>query len=253
MRKVLLLFLLLAIGVGLAQAQQRTVTGVVTDASDGSPLPLANVQIKGTSSGTITDNDGRFSLQISGDGVVLVFFYTGYETQEISVTGQTTLNVALKSANEEIDQVIVTGYGARKREVVSAAVTTIGGEQMKELPSTVSLDNMLQGRAAGVEATALNGKPGTTATVRVRGAISLNLVGGDKALPLYVVDGIPVSADDMNAINPADIENVSVLKDAAASAVYGSRGANGVIVVTTRQGKEGEATISYSGRYGWGR
>ena len=253
MRKVLLLFLLLAIGVGLAQAQQRTVTGVVTDASDGSPLPLANVQIKGTSSGTITDNDGRFSLQISGDGVVLVFFYTGYETQEISVAGQTTLNVALKSANEEIDQVVVTGYGARKREVVSAAVTTIGGEQMKELPSTVSLDNMLQGRAAGVEATALNGKPGTTATVRVRGAISLNLVGGDKALPLYVVDGIPVSADDMNAINPADIENVSVLKDAAASAVYGSRGANGVIVVTTRQGKEGEATISYSGRYGWGR
>ena len=116
MRKVLLLFLLLAIGVGLAQAQQRTVTGVVTDASDGSPLPLANVQIKGTSSGTITDNDGRFSLQISGDGVVLVFFYTGYETQEISVAGQTTLNVALKSANEEIDQVVVTGYGARKRD-----------------------------------------------------------------------------------------------------------------------------------------
>ena len=253
MRKVLLLFMVLAVSVGLAQAQKRTVSGVVTDAETGSPLPLANVQIKGTTAGTVTDNDGRFTLQLPGEEAILVFFYTGYQTQEIPVAGQTTFNVALKPATEEIDQVVVTGYSSRKREVVSSAVTTIGGDQMKELPSTVSLDNMLQGKAAGVESTALNGKPGQTATVRVRGAVSLNLVGGDKALPLYVVDGIPISADDMNAINPSDIESISVLKDAAAAAIYGSRGANGVIVVTTRQGREGDASITYSGRYGWGR
>lgn len=252
MKRLLLLFVVLAASVGFARAQERTVTGVVTDATSGTPLPLANVQIKGTTSGSVTDNDGRFTLVVPGDEAVLVFFYTGYVTQEIAVGAQTVLNVALQTANEEIDQVVVLGYGTRKREVVSSAVTTIGSDQMKELPATVSLDNMLQGKAAGVEATALNGKPGQTATVRIRGAVSLNVAGSDAALPLYVVDGIPISASDMNAINPSDIESVSVLKDAAAAAIYGSRGANGVVVVTTRMGREGDASITYSGRYGWG-
>lgn len=253
MRRLLLLLVLFAGAIGFLSAQERTVTGVVTDAANGEPLPLANVQIKGTTAGTVTDNSGRFSLVVPGPDAVLVFFYTGYTGKEVVVAEQSVINVALSEATEEIDQVVVVGYGVRKREVVSSAMTTISADQMKELPATVSLDNMLQGKAAGVDATALNGKPGQTATVRIRGAVSLNVSGGDKALPLYVVDGIPISAGDMNAINPADIESVSVLKDAAAAAIYGSRGANGVVVVTTRQGREGDASITYSGRYGWGQ
>lgn len=253
MRKLLFLIALLAGAIGLARAQERTVAGVVTDAASGKPLPLVNIQIKGTSSGTVTDNEGRYTLQVPGPETVLVFFSMGYATKEVQVAEQSVMNVSLGEANEEIDQVVVVGYGTRKREVVSSAVTTIGSDQMKELPSTVSLDNMLQGKAAGVDATALNGKPGQTATVRIRGAVSLNVSGGDKALPLYVVDGIPISSGDMNAINPADIESVSVLKDAAAAAIYGSRGANGVVVVTTRRGREGDASITYAGRYGWGQ
>lgn len=258
MKKVLLLFMMLAVSVGLAQAQKRTVSGVVTDAETGSPLPLANVQIKGATTGTVTDNDGRFTLQVPGEEAILVFFYTGYQTQEIPVAGQTTFNVALKSANEEIDQVVVLGYGTRGKNEITGSTVQVGGEQIAAVP-VVSPVEALQGKVPGLMTNMSSSTPGSGQQVRIRGVGSLTA----SSTPLYVIDGVPVNSGNyttsdaestlslMATLNPNDIESMTLLKDASATAAYGARGSNGVIVITTKKGKKGRTQFNFSGYYGF--
>ena len=248
MKRVLLLLLVLAASIGLAQAQNRTVSGTVTDAETGAPLPLANVQIKGTTSGTVTDNDGRFTLKVPGEETVLVFFYTGYQTQEVLVAGQTTFNVALKSANEEIDQVVVVGYGtARKTGSTVGNVASVGSEVMEAKPVANPLD-ALGGRVAGMSVLTSSGEPSQTATILIHGTGSLT----SGTAPLYILDGTPVGASTILAMNPNDFKQVDVLKDASATSIYGSRAANGVIFITTKRGEAGDyGDVQVRFSYGW--
>ena len=232
MKRLLLLFMLLATGIGLVQAQGGyTVTGVVTDATDGSPLPLANVQIKGTSNGAVTDNDGRFTLRVPSGDVVLVFFYTGYRTQEVPVAGKTTFNIALKEANEEIDQVVVVAYGTVKKESLVGSQGAVSSKEMEKRPLT-NVSSALAGSVSGLQMTTGSGNPGAGApSIRIRGIGSVNA----SSAPLIIVDGAPYNGALTN-INMADVQSLTVLKDAASTALYGSSAGNGVIMITTKSG-----------------
>lgn len=238
------LTLLLVFIVQLGFAQEKTITGTVTD-PDGLPLPGATVQIKSTGSGTQTDFDGNFSIQATADDV-LIISYVGMKTQEVKVGSQSSVSVSLKIDASELDEVVVVGYNSKSKVEVTSAVTTVSSEQLEQLSPTLSIDNMLQGVAPGVQVTGANGKPGQTAYVRVRGIGSINA----SSAPLYIIDG--VVAPDLNSLNPNDIESVSVLKDAATSSIYGSRAANGVVLIKTKGGTKREAVITVSTRYGWG-
>jgi TonB-linked SusC/RagA family outer membrane protein len=254
MKKSLVSMLILFfIGLQGVLAQSREITGMVTSAEDGLSIPGVSVIVKGTTIGTTTDLDGKYSLNVPEDGQILIFSFVGMQMQEVEITSS-TINVVMETESIGMDEVVVVGYTAKAKDEIASAVSTVTAEQLSGLTPTTSVDNMLQGKAAGVEATALNGKPGTTATVKVRGAVSLNTKGGDKSQPLYVVDGIFLDGDDLGAINPSDIETMSVLKDASAAAIYGSRGANGVVVITTKTGKINQAPrISFSARVGYGK
>lgn len=246
------MLILFVIGLQSVLAQSREVSGVVTSADDGLSIPGVSVIVKGTTIGTTTDFDGNYSLNVSEDGKVLIFSFVGMTMQEREI-GTSTINVVMESESIGMDEIVVVGYSSKSKDELASAVSTITSEQLSSLTPTTSVDNMLQGKAAGVEATALNGKPGTTAIVKVRGAVSLNTKGGDKSQPLYVVDGIFLDSDDLGSINPNDIATMSVLKDASAAAIYGSRGANGVVLITTKMGKVNQAPrISFSARVGYG-
>lgn len=258
MRRQLLLFAMLVAGICFARAQERTVTGVVTDASSGEPLPLANVQIKGTSSGCVTDNDGRFSLKVPDDKAVLLFFYTGYVTQEIPVEGKSVFNVMLRTANEEIDQVIVVGYGTRGKNEITGSTVQVGGDQISSVP-VISPVEALQGKVPGLMTNMSSSTPGSSQQVRIRGVGSL----AASSTPLYVIDGVPVNSGNyssssaestlsvMSTLNSSDIESMTLLKDASATAAYGARGSNGVIVITTKKGSKGKTRFNFSGYYGF--
>ncbi|TAJ15350.1 TonB-dependent receptor [Marinilabiliaceae bacterium JC017] len=254
MKKVLLaLSFLVVFGLQAMLAQTKNITGTVTDAGDGAPIPGVSVFVKGTTVGTVTRPDGVYTLAVPSEATTLVFSFVGMKAQEIAIEGKATIDVVLQSDAVDVAEVVVTGYSTRKKDVIASAMSTITTEEMKDMVPSTTIDNMLQGKAAGVDATALNGKPGNTATVKIRGAVSLNTKGGDRAQPLYVIDGVFLSEEDLNALNPNDIESMSVLKDAAGASIYGSRGANGVVVITTKQGRKGqEARISLSSRYGVG-
>ncbi|MCH2490609.1 MAG: TonB-dependent receptor [Flavobacteriales bacterium] len=240
-----ILTLLLALVVQLSFAQTKTITGTVTD-DQGLPLPGANVIIKGTNTGTQTDFDGEYSIS-AAVGEVLTFSYVGFETQEVTVGVQPAINIALQPGSV-LEEVVITGYGNSKQDVLTSAVSLVTAEELEELVSTTSVDNLLQGKAAGVQVTSANGKPGSTAFVRIRGTSSL--VAGASS-PLYIVDGAPIDEQDLNAIPNNEIESISILKDAATTSQYGSRGANGVVVITTKKGKKNrDATIRFSSRYG---
>ncbi|MGO3183616.1 MAG: SusC/RagA family TonB-linked outer membrane protein [Aequorivita sp.] len=240
-----ILTLLLALVVQLTFAQQKTITGTVTD-DTGLPLPGANVIIKGTSSGTQSDFDGLYSISVN-TGQTLTFSYVGFDTKEIKVGAQNSIDVTLNPGSS-LDEVVVTGYSSRGQTVQTSAVVSISAEELSQMAPTTSIDNMLQGKAAGVQVTAANGKPGQGAFVRIRGVGSL--IAGASS-PLYIVDGSPIREQDLATIPNEDIENISILKDAATTAQYGSRGSNGVVVITTKSGtRNKDATIRYSSRYG---
>ena len=224
--------------VALSQQKKVTITGIVKDALG--PVVGANVVEKGTTNGTVTDMEGHFSLQVSSNAV-LVVSYIGYIDQAIPVNGKTSFTVLLKEDSQALDEVVVVGYGTQKKVNMTGAVTSVDMSKMVDSRPITSLSAGLAGMAPGVSVTAGNGgRPGNDgATIRVRGQGTLN-----NSDPLVVIDGVPGS---MNDINPQDVENISVLKDAASSAIYGSRAANGVILITTRKGKSGEAKISYNG------
>lgn len=222
----------------VAQQGDYTLTGSVLD-EFGGPVVGANVVIKGTTMGVVTDIDGKFSIQVPANAV-LVISYIGYNSMEIPVNGQKSLNVTMKEDAEALDEVVVVGYGTQAKVNLTGAVSTIGKDELVDRPVT-NVSSALQGLTPGVTVTSGTGQPGSDgSTIRVRGVGTLN-----NADPYILVDGIETG--NFNSIDPNDIESISVLKDAASAAIYGSKAANGVILVTTKRGKEGKPTVSYNG------
>ena len=239
-----MLTLFLALVVQISFAQQKTVSGTVND-DQNMPLPGATIIIKGTSTGTTTDFDGKFSIQASSDDVLMISF-VGFSTQEISVGNSTTFQVQMVTDNS-LDEVVVVAFASKKRKELTSAVSVVSGEDLAKLTPSTSIDNMLQGIAPGVQVVAGNGKPGQTAFVRIRGIGSINA----SSAPLYIIDGL--FAPNLNSVNPNDIESISVLKDAASASLYGARAANGVVIITTKAGlKNKGATVTLSSRLGSG-
>ncbi|MGE4289430.1 MAG: SusC/RagA family TonB-linked outer membrane protein [Salinivirgaceae bacterium] len=256
MKKFTMLFVLLAmLGIQLVSAQPRTITGTVTSAEDGVSLPGVSVSVKGTTIGTITNMDGNYTLGISAEAKTLVFSFVGMKTQEVEIGSQSLINVSLASEVIGVEEVIIVAYGVEKREAKTGSVTSVKGESLTELPAT-SIDKVLTGKMAGVQITSNTGQPGASSQIRIRGTSSIN-AGND---PLWVVDGIPImngnqsyftnTGNAIASINPNDIESVTVLKDAAAASVYGSRAANGVILITTKSGKSGRAKFQARAKMG---
>lgn len=232
-----------ASGVNAAPASQEnlTVSGVVTSAADQLPLIGVSVQVKGTSNGSITDLDGNYSVSVAS-GQTLVFSYIGFKTQEIQITNQKTLNVVMEEDSETLDEVVVVGYGVQKKKLVTGATVQVKGETLAKMNTNSPLQAM-QGQTPGVNISSTSGQPGESMKVSIRG---LGTVGN--ASPLYLIDGV---GGDISTLNPADIESIDVLKDAASAAIYGAQAANGVVLITTKSGKAGKAQISFDVYYGW--
>lgn len=248
---VLLSFFLMLCMVGSVFAQQRTVTGSVVAANDAFPLPGVNIQIKGTTTGAFTDGNGRYSIQVPSADAVLVFSLVGFTSQEVRVGDRSTIDIRLAEDVKTLGEVVIVGYGEQERRTLTSSISTVGAKDIQNLPMA-SADQMMQGRAAGVQVSSNSGTPGGGMFVRVRGTTSINASSD----PLYVVDGIPIVASNLSAvglggqitnpladINPADIESMEILKDASATAIYGARAANGVVLITTKRGKAQKAKI----------
>ena len=246
---------------------EQTIRGTVTDGDNNEPLPGVNVLARGTTNGTVTDIDGRYSITVSDEVTTLVFSSIGFVTQEVPINGRSEINLTMSADVQSLSEVVVVGYGTVKKSDITGSVASIDGQDIKEIPIT-SLDQGLQGRAAGVQVTQSSGQPGSVATIRIRGGNSLQ--GGNE--PLYVIDGFPIyngsgipnatGNDNQNntntgprinplaSLNPNDIASMEILKDASATAIYGSRGANGVVLITTKGGQAGQDQISFESYYG---
>lgn len=231
------LIMLLAIMAQISYAQDHQVKGKVSSSADGSGLPGVNVQLKGTATGTVTDADGIYAIDVKGADAVLVFSSIGLIKKEVTVGNQTTINVSLEDDIKNLSEVVVTGYAAQRKKDITGAVTVISPKELTAVP-TASVTQMLQGRAAGVTVGNDN-SPGGGTMVRIRGFGSIN-----NNSPLYVIDGVPTQGT-LNQINPNDIESMQVLKDASAASIYGARAANGVVIITTKKGKTGEPNITF--------
>ncbi len=226
---------------------QQQVTGTVKDSKTGETLIGVTVVLKGTTEGTITDIDGKYQMMSNqlNSTSVLVFSYIGYETREETVGSRRSIDVNLEAEQMMLDELVVIGYGSAKKRNVLGAVTKVDALELNQLP-VASIDQALQGRAAGVQVTQNTGAPGEGVSVRIRGAGSLN----SSNAPLYIVDGMP-TVDALKVLSPADIESISVLKDASAAAIYGSRANNGIVLITTKKGSTGKVKISYNGQFGY--
>jgi TonB-linked SusC/RagA family outer membrane protein len=224
-------------------AQGTAITGRVSD-TDGTVIPGVNVIVKGTSEGTTTDANGQFRLVVNDGNATLAFSFIGFATREIELQGQTNLNVTLEADVKTLQEVVVVGYGTQVKREITGAVQDIDADELRDIPVS-QVTQKLQGRLAGVQISQNTGKPGQGMQVRVRGQISL-VAGSD---PLYVVDGFPIVGDISN-LNPDEIDNISVLKDAAATSLYGSRAANGVVLITTKRGTAGETRVDFNAYYG---
>jgi TonB-linked SusC/RagA family outer membrane protein len=227
------------------QIAAQQVSGKITD-SKGEPLPGVSIKVLGTANGTSTDLNGQYKIMVEGGQKSLQFSYTGFETQEMAVNGKTTLDITLLESAVTLNQVVVIGYGVQKKKELTGAVVIVDEKSIRDRPM-VSAAEALQGKAAGVQVIQPSGKPGGDIAVRIRGSSSV-LAGNE---PLYVVDGVPTT--DIRGLNPADIETMSVLKDASSSAIYGARAANGVVLITTKRGKEGTPVIRFSSYTGVSR
>ena len=242
-RKLMLLLACLFVGIGLVTAQTQKVTGVVISEEDGQPVIGASVLVKGTQIGAITGVDGDFTLpNVPSSAKTLVISYIGMQTQEVDI--KPNIKVFMRSDSEMLDEVMVVAYGTAKKSAFTGSASVIKSETL-EKRQVSNLSNALSGTVSGVQTQSTNGQPGTSATVRIRGIGSMYASNN----PLYVVDGIPYEGD-ISAVNSQDIESMTVLKDAAAAALYGARGANGVILVTTKKGKSGDTQISLDARWG---
>ncbi|WP_321997460.1 TonB-dependent receptor [Draconibacterium orientale] len=234
------LFLVAMLSFTLGYAQVKTVTGTVSDAGNGEPLPGVTIVVKGTTQGTITDFDGNFSLNVE-EGQTIVLSYIGYTPQEVVISASNLLNVKLEQSTENLDEVVVIGYGQVKKEDATGSVTAVRADDFNK-GNITSPQDLLVGKASGVVITSSGGAPGAGSTIRIRGGSSLNASND----PLIIIDGIPIANDDvsggnnfMSFVNPNDIESMTVLKDASATAIYGSRASNGVIIITTKKGQAG--------------
>ena len=252
MRKLTFLLTLLLVGVSVVLAQ-TTYSGKVVSAEDGEPIVGATVMVKGTNTGTITNINGNFTLAVPGTNRTLVVTYVGMRAQEVQASQN--MVVRLESTSTELEEVVVVAYGTTKREAKTGSVSVVSADKIADAP-VVSVDKALGGKLAGVSITSNSGQPGAGSDIRIRGTSSIN--AGNN--PLWVVDGIPVLTGNPNdflntgnmlsSLNPNDIESITVLKDAAAASIYGSRAANGVILVTTKSGKDGKTSFSARARYG---
>ncbi len=257
MKKIKLFFtaIMVLVTAALASAQSLTVTGTVFDSDSGDPIPFASIRVNGTMIGAAAGADGTYSITVPSGNSVLIFSFVGYKTTEIAVEGRAVVNCELAPDATALDDVVVVAYGSAKREAVTGSVTSVKGETLASAPVT-SVDKALSGKLAGVQITAASGQPGAASQIRIRGNSSINASN----TPLWVVDGIPVisggtsemtnTSNGIATINPNDIESITVLKDAAAAAVYGSRAANGVILVTTKSGKAGKAQFDARVKFG---
>ena len=254
MKKLTFIFMLLAFGM-FSLYGQTSVTGRVTSAEDGSPLPGVSVVVVGTTIGTVTNLEGEYIIMVPEGEDQLVFSFIGLRKQTVDVGSSSIIDVMLETDAVSMDEVLVIGYGTSTKEANTGAVAVIRDEEIRDVPE-MSFEKILAGKVAGMQVTAVSGQPGAATQIRLRGTSSLN--AGNE--PLYVVDGIPVMDGDQSAfsssgnaltmVNPNDIESVSVLKDAAAASIYGSRAANGVILITTKSGKSGESKVSLRASYG---
>ena len=244
---------------GFAPLAAQTVTGTVTDASTGEPLPFVNILIQGTQLGAASDIDGQYSIDVPGPDAVLLYRYVGYVEQAQTVGSRSVINVELLDDADLLDEIVVVGYGTQRRGDVTAAVSTVDVDDANQGLITSPTD-FLEGRVAGLSVIETSGEPGANVEVRIRGGTSVSSTNQ----PLYVIDGIPVNGDavtpggagdvstgpapnPLTLINPNDVQNVTVLKDASATAIYGARGANGVILITTKRGRDGQVTVDYEG------
>lgn len=236
-RHLIALWLIIAMPAALLYGQTKTITGVIRDAATGTVLPSVSVSVKNSTTTTLTNEQGHFSIAAT-KGAVLVITYVGYTQEEITVGDQTQINVNLKVDAKGLGEVVVIGYGSQVKREVTGSVQNINAQELKDIPAS-QVTQKLQGKLAGVQIYQTTGKPGQGMSVRVRGQLSVS-AGSD---PLYVVDGFPITGNISN-INPDEIENISVLKDAASTSLYGSRAANGVVLVTTRRAKKGQTNVS---------
>lgn len=259
-KRTLSVLTVLLLGVHLLYAQNITIKGSVSDGKE--PLMGVTVQVKGTSKATATDLDGNYTIVVPDKKAVLVFSYIGYEKQEVTVGNRTVVNVRMSDNDQLLDEVVVVGYGSVKKSDVTGAITSLRPDE-RDAATSVSLDNLLQGKVAGLVVGTTSATPGAASSITIRGASSLR---GDNQ-PLYVIDNIPqastgefaasafgdddyqTAADPLSSLNPSDIESIEVLKDASATAIYGSRGANGVILITTKKGKAGKPRINVNANF----
>lgn len=240
-RLLLLIFVLLTTG---SFAQTFTLKGLVTSAKDGQPLTGVTVVVKGTTRGSITDVEGKYSINIK-NGDIVTFSFIGMDTKSIPVaSNQKVLNVSLTENIQHIDEVVVVGYGTQKKSVISGAITSVKAADLESMPIS-RIEQALQGRTSGLTIASSSGQPGASSTVRVRGTTSIN--GSD---PLYVVDGVLIDVGGIDYLNQSDIESIEVLKDAASAAIYGTKAASGVILITTKKGKNSGLSVDYNAYYG---
>ena len=257
--KLFLLYLFFCLGAGPSSYAQQKITGIVSSGFDGSPLPGASVVIKGTEIGTISDSEGRFSIQARNGNDILIASFIGYKAQEIAINSRTVINIELSEDQNMMEEVIVVGYGSVKKKDLTGAVVSVKGEDITKLQS-VSFEQGLAARASGVQVVQTEGGPGAGAKIRIRGGTSITA----NSDPLYVIDGYPIQGSNIGTstglgnsstsplanIDPSTIESIEILKDASATAIYGSRGANGVVIITTKGGKSGRTNMTYDTYYG---
>ena len=246
MKGVLFAFFFFFVGIAVGWAQGFTVTGKVID-NEGLEVIGGSVTIKNAKGGTITDMSGNYSIQVNDASKdVLVFSYIGMKTVEVPVKGQKQINVTLQPDNQLLEEVVVVGYATMKRKDLTGSVASVKSEELTKTPVS-DMTQAIAGRMAGVQVIQTDGQPGAEASIRVRGGISIT----QSNEPLYVIDGFPTE-DGMSSLDPADIESIDVLKDASATAIYGARGANGVVLITTKSGKDdgGKATVTFDAYMG---
>jgi TonB-linked SusC/RagA family outer membrane protein len=242
-RKLSLAALVLLLCSSVMMAQDRTVSGTVTD-ENGQALPGVNVLVKGTSQGTVSDSNGKYSLAGVSDNATLVFSFIGYVAQEVPVAGKTVIDAGMTPDITSLEEVVVVGYGEQKKSLVTGSISQVKAEEIATV-SVNSVDQALAGRSAGVAVVGSSGSPGSIGKIRIRGVGS----NGD-ADPLFIIDGVRTSINGTDFLSPNDIASIEVLKDAASTSIYGTAGANGVVIITTKKGKSGVAEISYSGQMG---
>jgi TonB-dependent starch-binding outer membrane protein SusC len=242
---VVVLLLLLTTSVGAQNTNDRAITGVV-QAPDGETLPGVTIKVKGNEKiSTVTDQNGKYRIKVPAANSILIFSYVGFLPKEVSTEGTLSVNVSMQSSNNSLSEVVVIGYGTVKRPDLTGSVASVNMADMEKAP-VKSIDDALAGRLAGVQVVSTDGQPGGTTNIKIRGA---NSITGDNS-PLYVVDGFPIEGFDLNTLAPADVESIDVLKDASSTAIYGARGANGVIMITTKRGRVGDPVVQYDMHYG---